>query len=66
MVTGLVCINQLGYFVLLILAYHMGYDQVTSFHTAAMAVNVILNIAWVTLASYVIQDRTFKHWQDDF
>jgi len=61
---GFTLIQSIGYFVLFLLAFPMGYDFIIAFHTIGLFAIFFLNVASLIAFLFLIEDSPFKHWQE--
>jgi len=55
--------QQIGYIVLFLLSFSMGYDMLTKIHMIGLLASYFLNVASLVTFLLVIDDTSFKHWR---
>ena len=63
---GLTVIQQIGYIVLLILAFQMGYKFLSYLHLAGMFALFFLNLAFLLTFTLLVDDLPFSHWRQKY
>ena len=63
---GLTVIQQIGYVVLLILAFQMGYKLLSYLHLAGMFALFFLNLAFLLTFTLLVDDLPFAHWRQKY
>ena len=63
---GFTILQQFSYIVQLCLAYTMGFDFIVAMHTVAMFLHYFLNLLCLVAVHWLIKDKPYEHWRDQY
>ena len=63
---GFTALQQLNYIVQMCLAYSMDFNVVSGMHTFALFVHYFVNVLCLIAIHYLIKDKPFEHWRDQY
>ena len=63
---GFTALQQLNYIVQMCLAYSLDFDVVSGMLTFAMFVHYFLNVLCLIAIHFLIRDKPFEHWRDQY